>query len=109
MGTDAQPIFIRNPDGTCRARFAGWLRTAPSRPRVRGDAPDDRNREVSALVRFADREPVLGAKAYSVLAPCCVVADALTKVVAQAGGTAAPYLEKLGASMLVTPPHVAAV
>ena len=42
-------------------------------------------------------QTILGA---TVCAPCCVIADALTKVVMNVGETARPILERYGASAL---------
>lgn len=109
MGDHAQPVHIRDPGDPTRAIFAGLLRNgviatscaAATRRTIRGVG-------ASALVGSRDRAPILDTNAYSVLAPRCVVADALTKVVAQTGRTAAPYLERFGATALVTPPRAAA-
>lgn len=109
MGEDAQPVYIRDPGDPGLASFAGLLRNgaiatscaAATRQTIRGLG-------VSALIRSRDRAPILDTNAYSVLAPRCVVADALTKVVAQTGRTTAPYLERFGATALVTPPRAAA-
>lgn len=109
MGDHAQPVHIRDPGDPTRAIFAGLLRNgaiatscaAATRRTIRGVG-------ASALVGSRDRAPILDTNAYSVLAPRCVVADTLTKVVAQTGRTAAPYLERFGATALVIPPRAAA-
>jgi thiamine biosynthesis lipoprotein len=109
MGDDAQPIYIRDPGDTGLARFAGMLSNgAIATSSAVTTTRTWRGRRVSALVRSRDRTPVIDANAYSVVAPRCVVADALTKVVAQTGRTAAPYLDRFGATVLVTSPRTAA-
>jgi thiamine biosynthesis lipoprotein len=46
------------------------------------------------------RAPVVGIRGATVLASCCVIADALTKVVMIAGEGAAPLLDHFGADAL---------
>ena len=82
-----------------RLRKAGVpVGDAPPRVRACGTAT-----AASALVRSRDRSPVLDGNTYTVVAPRCVLADALTKVVAQTGQIRAPYLERFGATAIITP------
>jgi thiamine biosynthesis lipoprotein len=98
MGDKAEPIYIRDPGGAGPARYAGLLGNGAIATSSAG-----------ALIRTRDRSLMTDADTYSVIAPRCVVADALTKVVAQIGAMAArPYLEPLGATPLVMSPHAAA-
>jgi FAD:protein FMN transferase len=109
MGDNEQQIYIRDPGDAGPARFAGLLGNgAIATSCAVATTRTWRGRRVSALVRSHDRTPVIDANAYSVVAPRCVVADALTKVVAQTGRTAAPYLDRFGATALVTSPRAAA-
>lgn len=103
MGELARPIHIRDPGDPARLLPAGLLRNgaiATSSPAATLKAIDGRH--VSALVATATRTPVIARDAYSVAAPTCLLADALTKVVAQTGRTDAPCLARFRASAFVT-------
>jgi thiamine biosynthesis lipoprotein len=63
--------------------------------------------QVSALVRAHARQPILDCDAYSVIAGSCMVADALTKVLAQSRQPGAPCFARLGAVGFITPPLAA--
>lgn len=110
MGGTAQPVYIRDPGGAGPARFAGLLRNgAVATSCAAASAGTWRGRRVSGLVRSRDRTPIVDPNAYSVVAPRCVLADALTKVVVQTGVAAArPYLARFGATALATFPRAAA-
>lgn len=104
FGDEAHPIYIRDP--VCAApRPAGLLQNGAiatssaeqTRKVIRGAA-------VSALVSAVTREPIVDRNAYSVIATTCVVADTLTKVLAQVRRTDAPCLHRLGATGLITAP-----
>lgn len=104
MGDSAEEIFIRDPVNPTRLVKAGVLQNgaiATSSPaatlkRAQGHC-------VSALVRSHTREPLLNSKAYSVVAPTCVVADALTKVLVQLDKIEAPFLTRFGARGIIVP------
>jgi thiamine biosynthesis lipoprotein len=98
LGDQPQPVWLRDPGDSRRVRFAGSL--AGGAMATSG---------VAALVHGRTRTPVVDANSYSVLAPRCVIADALAKVVAQTGRTDAPCLDRFGATALVaTPRHAVA-
>jgi thiamine biosynthesis lipoprotein ApbE len=59
---------------------------------------------VSALVRARTRQPIIDREAFSVIAGSCMVADALTKVLAQLRQTDAACFRRLGAVGFITPP-----
>jgi FAD:protein FMN transferase len=105
FGQMAYPIHIRDPLDRSVLRFAGSLRNAAiatsSAAETLGIVG---NRKVSALVSTTTREPLIDCNAYSVIAATCVVADALTKVLAQLKRTDAPYFARLGATGLITVP-----
>jgi thiamine biosynthesis lipoprotein len=61
-------------------------------------------RATSALVHGANGTPVLSEASVSVAAPCCMLADALTKVVAASGDAHHPLLAAHGASAFVVAP-----
>ena len=95
IGAAPRPIHVRDPADARRHHVAGLLTngaiatsTAASR----------------ALLCARTRTPLRGDRAYSVLAPTCIAADALTKVVAQTGHTDAPWLARFGATALITAP-----
>ena len=58
-------------------------------------------RQVSALVDGRNGEPLTGAASVSVRAPCCAVADALTKVVMASGDARHPALAGLQAAAFI--------
>ena len=91
FGGAPQLLQVRDPMQPSRLHPAGWLRDGAmatssiiySRRRV--DCVDRGHRAprtVSAIVHPASLQPVLKRRSYSVIAPLCVHADALTKVLA---------------------------
>ncbi|MGC1860971.1 MAG: FAD:protein FMN transferase [Methylocystis sp.] len=106
IGDEARLIYIRHPTSPKLLSPAGSLQNgaiatsgaAATRRSVRGC-------EVSALVASKTRKPVIDGAAYSVVAPTCVVADALTKVLVQVKRTDAACFATFGAVALVTPPR----
>jgi thiamine biosynthesis lipoprotein len=98
-------IYIRHPATPGLLSPAGLLRNgaiatsgaAATRKRMGG-------REVSALVSSRTRAALIDDAGYSVAAPTCLVADALTKVLAQVKRTDAIYFKRFGAMALITPP-----
>jgi len=108
FGHEPYPIYIRDPLDPSVIRQAGLLRngaiatsSAMETLKVLSGA------KVSALVSAATREPLIDHNAYSVIAATCVVADALTKVLAQVRKSDAPCLRRLGATGLITIPAIA--
>ena len=98
VGNVPQTIYVRRPD-------APWLvdplaqvsaaAVATSGPRAAGDAG-------GPVIVPATGEALALASSISVLAADCVIADALTKVVALLGPAAAPVLARFGAEACVT-------
>jgi len=104
MGKTAQPIYIRHPTEPAQLLLAGTLQNgaiATSSPVATLNVVE--GREASALLSASTRAPIVERASYSVVAPTCVVADALTKVLAQIERTDAPYFERFGASALIIP------
>lgn len=102
LGRCARLIHVRAPDDPQRLLPLGQLAggaLATSGIYYSADRVD--GREVSALVDGHRREPLLQARSYSVLAPSCMVADALTKVLAQTGDPHHPVLRRFGAAGIV--------
>jgi len=108
MGRTAQPIYIRHPTEPAQLLLAGTLQNgaiATSSPAATLSLVEGRT--ASALIAAPTRTPIVERASYSVVAPTCVVADALTKVLAQVhthfGRTDAPYFERFGASAIIIP------
>ena len=97
MGGEPQPIHVRDPADPHGIRLAGFL--------ANGAVATSSG---AATIDQATRRPVHDSRAYSVAAPRCVAADALTKAVAQTGLTRAPWLARFGATAWVTMPRAAA-
>jgi thiamine biosynthesis lipoprotein len=105
FGTEAHPIYIRDPLDSAVVRQAGLLQNgAIATSSAAATIKFVGGSEVSALVSPQTRQPLLDRNAYSVIARTCVVADALTKVLAQVGNTDAPCFRRLGATGLITIP-----
>src|SRR5262249_3099880 len=104
MGKTPQPISIRHPTEPARLLLAGTLRNgaiATSSPVATLSVVE--GREASALISAPTRTPIVERASYSVVAATCVVADALTKVLAQLGRPDAPYFKRFGASAIIIP------
>lgn len=102
MGEAAHPMYVRNPVRAERLTPVGLLQngavatSSPWATRVRILGGD-----VSALVEPASGKAIVDRCSYSVIAPTCVVADALTKVLAQVKRADAPIFARFGAAALV--------
>jgi thiamine biosynthesis lipoprotein len=104
MGSTAQPIYIRHPTEPAQLLFAGTLQNgaiATSSPTATLNIVD--GRKASVLLSAPTRTPIVERLSYSVVAPTCIVADALTKVLAQVGRTDAPSFSRFGASAIMFP------
>jgi len=83
MGDYEEAIHLRDPADPQVLRFAGMLKDgAIATSATYYSRKDHRGREVSALVDPRNGSPVLTRNSYSVIAPLCCYADALTKVLA---------------------------
>jgi len=89
MGPEPQPIHIRDPAEPHRLRLAGFLANGAIATSDSG-----------TVIAGRDRTPLRSGGGHSVVAPQCVVADALTKAVAQTGQADAPWLARFGAVAL---------
>lgn len=104
MGEAVHPIYIRHPTEPARLSLAGTLQNgaiATSSPAA--TLKTIHGRDVSALVSSPTRAPLLDRSAYSVVAPTCLVADALTKVLAQVGRADALCFGRFAASAIIIP------
>jgi FAD:protein FMN transferase len=93
MGPEPQPIHLRDPAGGGTARLVGYLTNGAIA-----------TSGTSELVRVRDCGPTVDGHSYTIVAPICVLADGLTKAIAQDGRIDAPWLAKFGATALVTTP-----
>jgi len=107
MGSTAQPIYIRHPTEPAQLLLAGTLQNgaiATSSPAATLSIVE--GREASALLSAPTRAPIVERLSYSVVAPTCIVADALTKVLTQVGCTDAPCFSRFGATAIILPASV---
>jgi thiamine biosynthesis lipoprotein len=93
-GADAQPIRVRGPAPARLLVDAGLLRDGA----IATSAPGEDATQPAPLVLPAGRTARWGDRSVSVVAPSCLVADALTKVLAALGPGAAPLLGRHDAS-----------
>lgn len=118
FGGAPQLLQVRDPMQPSLLHPAGWLRDGAmatssivySRRRVDCADGDHRTqRTVSAIVHPASRQPMRKRLSYSVIAPLCVHADALTKVLAliddEDKARALPCFVRHQAQPLIVQPH----
>jgi thiamine biosynthesis lipoprotein len=102
IGREAHPIYLRDPADPVRISLVGFLRNgAIATSSAAATLTTSGGRKVSALVTKA-RSPLVDRTNYSVIARTCLVADALTKVIAQVKRTDASYFERFGAIALIS-------
>ena len=102
FGDESEPVHVRHPQapGMCvpiaELRNAAIATSAPyfSKRRVHGH-------DVTPIVDPAARTACTSSRSVSVIAPSCVIADALTKVVALRGERSVPVLDRFDASALI--------
>jgi thiamine biosynthesis lipoprotein len=102
FGETSYPVMIRDPAAPARMSKDMVLRdqalatsaTYFSGKRLNG-------RDLSALVDGSSGQPIVKRISASVLAPCCMLADALTKIVAATDDPAHPILAQYGARAFI--------
>lgn len=102
FGPRAQPILVRHPASPNHAMHVGELQDgalATSGDYFAANADDPHNLK-GHLIDPARRAPIATPLSFSVLAPQCAVADALTKVYAITGDAQHPALRHFGAQAL---------
>ncbi len=105
FGTADEAIYLRDPADPTQVRFAGQLADgALATSGTYFSRREHRGEEVSALVDPRTRRPVLSQRSYSVIAPRCVIADALTKVLALSGDTNLACFSRYDAHPLIFEP-----
>lgn len=98
MGETAQPVFIRCPGDDRHVVQAGLLRNAAiATSAAGGTMRKGAGNGTGLVVETLDA-------AYSVVAPTCLLADALTKVLVQTGRADASCFARFGAQAFVTSP-----
>jgi len=100
MGGTAQPVYIRCPGANGHVVQAGLLRNAAIA--TSSAAATQRKGNVQRLGSPASATSPAEESAYSVVAPTCLLADALTKVLLQVGNSGTCYFAKFGATAFVT-------
>jgi thiamine biosynthesis lipoprotein len=101
FGPRSHPIDIRDPRQPERTLFRVTLADgALASSAGRFDPVRSRHRLASAVVDPLTAMPAQAVSGATVCAPCCMVADALTKVVMNAGEAAGTVLEHYGADAL---------
>lgn len=95
LGTRPVPIHVRGVDAA--PAYAGTLADGACATSQAGSAGRGPRRAPAALVDARTRRVVARSRAFSVLAPTCLVADALTKVAATMGSDGDALLASFGA------------
>jgi thiamine biosynthesis lipoprotein len=109
LGHLAETIHVRDPSDPRRLLFAGSLSDgAIATSAIYWSACREDGESRSALVDPHAGCAVSDPRSFSVLAPTCMVADALTKAVALAGHRSVDFLAHYGAEALVLPVTAAA-
>jgi len=104
VGAAQEPIFVRDPGDSGQLHFAGLLEQgAFATSATYYSRRQHEGREVSAIVDPLSAQPLLTRRSYSVIAPLCLHADALTKVLALAGHPDLPCFSRYDAQPLIVP------
>jgi len=102
IGREAWPVSVRDPRAPSHTATVVQLRDeALATSASYFSAKQHEGRPVCALVDGRSGQPVQGKASFSVRAPRCVLADALTKIVAASGDTSHPALAAFGATAFI--------
>lgn len=102
FGSSEEAIYLRDPANPEQLRFAGHLRDgACATSATYYSRRDHGGREVSALIDPRTRQPLITRQSFSIIAQRCVVADALTKVLAIAADPTLPCFSSYNAHPLI--------
>ncbi len=105
FGHTEEDIYLRAPDNPEHLVFAGRLHDGACATSATYYSRHIQNgTEVSPLVDPRSRQPLVTRRSYSVLAPRCVVADALTKVLALSGNPDLPCFKQYQAHPFIVEP-----
>ena len=102
IGELPQPIYIRNPSDPCKLMFIGNLVDAAVATSGTYYSKDVGDSDYSSIVVPDSGRSVLDALSFSVIAPSCMAADALTKPLAIHKNMSAPYFSKYQAIGLIS-------
>src|SRR5713101_2421229 len=100
MGGTAQPVYIRCPGANGHVVQGGLLHNAAIA--TSSATATQRKGNVQRLGPPASATSSAEESAYSVVAPTCLLADALTKVLVQVGNSGTSYFAQFGATAFVT-------
>lgn len=102
LGKATFPIVIRNPYTiTTAAREIALADVALATSASYFSRRESHEETVSALVDGRDGTAITSTPSFSVIAPTCMLADALTKIVAATGEHTHPLLHRFGASAFI--------
>lgn len=105
FGNAEEDIHMRAPDNPEHLVFAGRLRDGACATSATYYSRHIRNgTEVSPLVDPRSRQPLVTRSSFSVIAPHCVIADALTKVLALSGNPDLPCFNHYQAHPFIVEP-----
>jgi thiamine biosynthesis lipoprotein len=99
VGARARPVHVRHPAEPRALVALGTLSNAAVATSARYFAARARAQPLHPIISPATGAPAAYSGSISVLAPSCLLADALTKVVAVRGPGAAPLLARYGAEL----------
>lgn len=103
MGSHQEPIYVRHSNDPQQLKLAGHLRDGAFATSACYFSQTQLNEDctVSALVNPLNNAPILGARSFSVIAPTCTIADALTKVLAVTGDLEHPCFKHFDAHPII--------
>lgn len=106
FGDAEENIYLRHPQAPEQLHFAGQLREgACATSATYYSRRQHQGREVSALVNPLTGQALNSRRSYTVIAPQCVVADALTKVLALSGNANLPCFARYDAHPIILDHH----
>jgi thiamine biosynthesis lipoprotein len=102
FGAEPLPVAVRSPEAPAAAALLLMLKgEAIATSGSYFSSRTYHGKQVSALLDARDGSPLAGKRSASVRAPRCVLADALTKVVAASGDASHPALAAFGATAFI--------
>ena len=103
-GDAEEPVYLRNPRNPKQVALAGMLRDgAVASSGIYFSKRLHDGALVSAIVEPKSGKPLLDEASHTIIAPCCAVADALTKVLALSGNPHHPAFARHHAQALTLP------
>lgn len=103
IGSTQEPIYVRDPV-TLQPVLAGLLQDgAFASSAIYYSRQQHQGHEVSAIVNPLNSEALTCGDSFSIIAPLCVLADGLTKVLALSRDVDLPCFAHFGAQALITP------